>query len=140
MSQSYTIGWVTKDLELQKSAKGVAYVRFSLAERIGSGERFRIQYLQVWAFGSDAESLITAGIGKGSHLWVAGQLTLEAYEKMDMTQDKRLKVILDRWGHVPQGKPQAGETVRDGCNADGDSPKSGQPVLVIDGDREELPG
>ena len=148
MSQSFTIGRVTADMELQWSVNQNAYVRFGLAENIGYGETARTQFLQVWAWGDDAKRLIQRGVKKGSLIWVSGQLELEAYKKQDGTTDKRLKVMLDNWGFIAAGKPKgsaAGETAETvkpiGADqtAEADKPNDTRPDGVIDGDRETLP-
>lgn len=143
MSQSYTIGCVTADFELQSSANNVPYVRFSLAERLGYGEHARTQYLQVWAWREDATRLIKHKVKKGSFLWVSGTLELEIYQKRDAkTKDKRLKVTLDNWGFIPNGKasasPSDAEVTR--VNNSTDDAMQAMPDGEIDGDREPLPG
>jgi single-stranded DNA-binding protein len=137
MAQSYTIGRVTADFELQTSANMNPYVRFSLAEHIGYGESARTQYLQVWAWGEDAKRLIKGKVKKGSLLWVSGQLELEEFVKQDgTTADKRLKVTLDNWGYIPAGKPkEAGSAQPD----DESPPPMSEPIAEIDGDRDTLP-
>ncbi|WP_313529261.1 single-stranded DNA-binding protein [Anaerotignum sp.] len=143
MSQSYTIGRVTADFELQRSVNDVPYVRFSLAEKLGHGEYARTQYLQVWAWREDAIRLINRKVKKGSLLWVSGSLELETYQKRDaQTKDKRLKVTLDNWGFVPGGKASASPTDSEAPNLSSspDDAKQAMPDSEIDGDREPLPG
>lgn len=142
MSQIHTIGRVTADFELQTSAKGVPYVRFSLAERLGYGEQTRTQYLQVWAWREDAARLMKYKAKKGSLLWVSGSLELETYQKQDdNTTDKRLKVILDNWGFVPGGKASAPppDTETPYASASPDDAEQAVPDGEIDGDRDPLP-
>lgn len=143
MSQSYTIGRVTADLELQSSANNVPYVRFSLAEKLGYGEQARTQYLQVWAWREDATRLIKRKVKKGSLLWVSGSLELETYQKQDgTTTDKRLKVTLDNWGFVPGGKASATPSDAEAPHVESslDNAMQAVPDGEIDGDREPLPG
>lgn len=143
MSQSYTIGRVTADLELQSSANNVPYVRFSLAEKLGYGEQARTQYLQVWAWREDAARLIKRKVKKGSLLWVSGSLELETYQKQNGTiTDKRLKVTLDNWGFVPGGKASATppDTEAPHVPSSLNDAKQALPDSEIDGDRKLLPG
>ena len=138
MPQSMTIGRVTADLELQTSANGNNYVRFNLAENLGYGSSMRTQYLQVWAWGDDAEHLINGRVKKGSLIWVAGQLMLEEYKKLDgVTSDKRLKVILDSWGYIPAGKPKNSDTREEAAKTT--VPRDSFHDRGIDGDKENLP-
>ena len=144
MSQINIIGRVTADFELQTSAKGVPYVRFSMVETIGYGENVRAQYLQVWAWREKAEQLIKLKVKNGSQLWVSGSLELETYQKRDSKgKDKRLKVILDNWRFVPNGKPFADHTDTDTphvSTSPDDAAQAALPDGEIDGDREPLPG
>ena len=144
MSQSFTpVGRVTSDLELKTSVNQNSYVRFDIAESIRVSGITRTQYLQVWAWGKDAERLVKSRVKKGSLIWVTGTLILEEYIKQDgITADKRLKVILDNWGYIPAGKPKNGETGGDtvsGDEAAQHDPLDMLPDGEIDGDRENLP-
>ena len=144
MSQLYTIGRVTADFELQTSTNMNPYVRFSLIEKIGYGDSVRNQYLQVWAWGSNAKHLMKGKVKKGSLIWVSGSLELEEYTKKDgYTKDKRLKVILNNWGYVPLSKPKNGE-IESSVQSDEDvpevTPQTSLPDGEIDGEREPLPG
>ena len=142
MSQSYTIGHVTEDLELQTSAIGDPYVRFSLAEKLGYGEYARTQYLQVWAWREDATRLIKRNVKKGSLIWISGSLILETYQKRDgKTKDKRLKVTLDNWDFVLGGKATASpqSTKAPHVSSSPDDAAQATPDGEIDGDRETLP-
>ena len=104
MAQVYVIGRITADLELKTSEKNNSYVRFDIAENIGSRQNLHTQYFQICAWGEDAGRLIKARAKKGSLIWVAGSLELETYTKRDgVTVDKRMKILLDNWGFVPVG-------------------------------------
>jgi single-stranded DNA-binding protein len=138
MSQVYTIGRVTADFDLQTSANGNSYARFTLAENIGRGEPPRTQYLQVWAWGEDAKKLCRGKVKKGSLIWVSGRLELEEFQKRDgVTTDKRLKVILDSWGYVPAGKPKG--SADNSAVQTAAAPYDVSPGGEIDGDRDNLP-
>lgn len=137
MAQVYVIGRVTADLESKTSVKNYPYVRFDIAENIGSKERSRTQYLQICAMGDDVKRLMHARVKKGSLIWVSGSLELEIFTKRDeITTDKRLKVLLDNWGFVPvvtaKEENQALEN-----QSPGSLPY--ETAAVIDGDREPLP-
>lgn len=135
MAQTYVIGRVTADLELKTSINRNPYVRFDIAENVGSKEHRRTQYLQICAMGDDAERLVRARVKKGSLIWVSGSLELEVYTRRDgVTTDKRLKVLLD-WGFVPVGTDKAGTKALDSKSSE--SPSEISPV--IDGEREALP-
>ena len=132
MAQAYVIGRVTEDLEFKVSTNHHPYVRFTVAETIGSGRQVRTQYLQICAFGTVVERLKRAHVKRGSLIWVSGSLELEVFCRQDGTPDKRLKVLLDNWGFVPafQRATQGSQTQMD---------SSSTATSVIDGDRETLP-
>jgi len=144
MSQVFTIGRVTADLELKTSQKKNHYVLFSIAESIGYGKNARTQYLQVWANGDDAKALVKAKVKKGSLIWVFGSIELEEFMKQDgKTSDKRLKITLDNWGYVVFGKSKNGK-VEPNPNAHPNiEPGNESPSVPsggkIDGERENLP-
>ena len=54
MAQVNVIGRITADLELKTSEKSNPYVRFDIAENIGSRQTLHTQYFQVCAWGEDA--------------------------------------------------------------------------------------
>lgn len=131
MAQTYLIGRVTADFELKTSVYNHPYVRFDIAENIGSKEHSRTQYFQVCAMGGDAERLMRARVKKGSLIWVSGSLELEEFARRDgVTMDKRLKILLDNWGFIPAGTSKAVSEAPD---------MPAEPATVIDGDREALP-
>lgn len=105
MAQVNVIGRITADLELKTSEKSNPYVRFDIAENIGSRQTLHTQYFQVCAWGEDANRLMKAHAKKGSLIWVTGSLELEPYTKRDgISIDKRMKILLDNWGFVPVGR------------------------------------
>ena len=138
MAQTIAIGRITADLDVKTSANGNPYVRFDIAETIGSKEHSRAQYFQVCAWGDDVQRLVRARIKKGSLIWVSGSLELETFTKRDgVTTDKRMKILLDNWGFIPVAASK-----EHSCSAEQASPENKAPETapVIDGDREILPG
>ena len=89
MAQVNVIGRITADLELKTSEKSNPYVRFDIAENIGSRQTLHTQYFQVCAWGEDANRLMKAPANKGSLIWVTGSLELEPYTKRDCLQGFR---------------------------------------------------
>ena len=66
MAQVYVIGRVTADLKLKTGVNDYPYVRFDIAENIGSKDRVWTQHFQICAMGGDAERIIHARVKKGS--------------------------------------------------------------------------
>lgn len=138
MAQVNVIGRITADLEPKTSEKNNLYVRFDIAENIGSRQDLHTQYFQICAWGEDANRLMRARAKKGSLIWVTGSLELEPYTKRDgITIDKRIKILLDNWGFVPVGEAKTSK----------EAPAHERPEItslpkteVIDGDRDRLPG
>lgn len=138
MAQVNVIGRITADLELKTSEKNNSYVRFDIAENIGSRQNLHTQYFQICAWGEDANRLIKARAKKGSLIWVTGSLELEPYTKRDgVTIDKRMKILLDNWGFVPVG---GAKTSKEGLAQTAPEVPSHQDYDGIDGDRDTLPG
>lgn len=137
MAQIHVIGRITADLELKTSERNNPYVRFDIAENIGSRQNLHTQYFQICAWGEDANRLMKARAKKGSLIWVTGSLELEPYTKRDgVTIDKRMKVLLDNWGFIPVG---GARTSKEDPAPDPEM-TSHPKTEVIDGDRDSLPG
>lgn len=136
MAQVHVIGRITADLELKYTQQRKPYLRFDFAENIGSGDRARVQYYQVWAWGEDAMRLFNAKVRKGSHLWITGSLELESFAKHDgRIPDKRMKVMLNDWSFLQlssSGNLTALQQKNTACST---VPVCGE----LDGDRENLP-
>ena len=138
MAQVNVIGRITADLELKTSEKSNPYVRFDIAENIGSRQTLHTQYFQVCAWGEDANRLMKAHAKKGSLIWVTGSLELEPYTKRDgISIDKRMKILLDNWGFVPVGR--VGASKQEPTPPDPKIPPK-QEYDGIDGERDALPG
>ena len=132
MAKLMCIGRVTADLEQRESSQKEPYIRFSLAENLGYGDKTHTQYFQVWAWGYLAKSLVKCKVRKGSLIWVSGSLELEEYTRNDgKTHDKRLKLKLGDWDYIPvsQSKPECGVP----------QSEPAVPVGIVDGEREALP-
>ena len=137
MAQIHVIGRITADLELKTSERNNPYVRFDIAENIGSRQNLHTQYFQICAWGEDANRLMKAHAKKGSLIWVTGSLELEPYTKRDgITIDKRMKILLDNWGFVPVGGARTSKE----ASAPDPEMTSLPKTEVIDGDRDRLPG
>lgn len=135
MAQIYVIGRITSDIEVKSSQKGNDYVRFDIAENIGSKDRSRTQYFQVWAFNENARNLIASKAKKGSLVAVSGSVELETYTKQDgLTIDKRLKIYLNDWKFV-NIKNEKGKTKKLPEISLGNT----HTIECIDGERDDLP-
>ena len=133
MAKASLIGLITQGPELQHSAKGEPYVRFSAAEYVGFGSQRHTRFVDVWAWGYMAQRLAKCSLGNGDYIFLRGTLELEAFTKKDgVTKDNRLKLRLDDWAPVPQKR----ETIRPVQNETEVFPVTAEQ---IDGDREELP-
>lgn len=95
MAQIHVIGRITADLDLKYGQSGNPYVRFSLAENLGSKEHARVQYYQVWAWNEDAVRLNDSKVRKGSLVRISGTLELEVYPPvMNSSLHIRCKLVL----------------------------------------------
>ena len=94
MAQVNVIGRITADLELKTSEKSNPYVRFDIAENIGSRQTLHTQYFQVCAWGEDANRLMKAHAKKGMSIFVryiqtgrSNELTAEIKENFNCAGD-----------------------------------------------------
>lgn len=103
------IGRVTKDLEPQRSAGGVTYVNFSVAEDVGFGEKAKTTFHRCTIFGEELVArIVNAGVKKGSLLRVVGEQTLDAYvREADGAAVPTSNVDVWHWGYVPGGSKKA---------------------------------
>ena len=144
MSLLFTEGKVVCDLVLKWSEKSKRhYVYFTLVESLGYGDRSRDQYIQVWAFGSDAEHLVERKVGKHSRVWLTGSAELVDFIR-DGTRDKGLKLYLAKWGFVSDGVPTytigAMPPARPtSAVPHGAAQQMTAPIEVIRGDKDTLP-
>ena len=107
MAKASLIGLITQGPELQHSAKGEPYVRFSAAEYVGFGSQRHTQFVDVWAWDYMAQRLAKCTLSNGDFIFLSGTLELEEFTKKDgITKDKRLKLRLDDWAPVPQKRDE----------------------------------
>ena len=136
MAQIHVVGRITSDLELKYGQSKNPYVRFNIAEHIGSKDRARVQYYQVWAWNEDAILLVNSNVRKGNLVSISGSLELESYVKQDgFSADKRMKVSLKNWDFVPIGARGSSNPAVTQNPVESLSP----PIKGINGDKENLP-
>ena len=68
MAKASLIGLITQGPELQHSAKGEPYVRFSVAEYVGFGLQRHTQFVDVWAWGYMAQRLAKCTLSNGDFI------------------------------------------------------------------------
>lgn len=83
MAKASLIGLITQGPELQHSAKGEPYVRFSVAEYVGFGLQRHTQFVDVWAWGYMAQRLAKCNLSNGDYIFLSGTLELEEFTKKD---------------------------------------------------------
>lgn len=134
MAQITVFGTVTEDLILNRSQRDIAYVYFSLRERLGKG---RFQTFQVWVWGSDADRIIRLGIHKDSMIWISGSMELvDCTQQKGKERTKILKVYCKDFGYLPRGKNTDRSVWNENGTAEADSIPSPKE---LDGDRMPLP-
>lgn len=70
MAKASLIGLITQGPELQHSAKGEPYARFSVAEYVGFGSQRHTQFVDVWAWGHMAQRLAKCSLDKGDFIFL----------------------------------------------------------------------
>ena len=83
MAKASLIGLITQGPELQHSAKGEPYVRFSAAEYVGFGSQRHAQFIDVWAWGYMAQRLAKCNLSNDDYIFLSGTLELEEFTKKD---------------------------------------------------------
>nr|QGT50929.1 hypothetical protein Firmicute1046_0050 [uncultured Firmicutes bacterium] len=95
-------GRVTADLELKAHGE-CEYVRFSIANEQGYGDKKTVGFYQAIAFNATANRLIKAKVQKGSHIYIQGRLQQQIYEKEGQKRSS-IQIILSDWGYLSSGK------------------------------------
>ena len=96
-------GRVVRDLTPQKNeTTQKQFLTFVLAVNTGYGDKKSVYYIKCSVNGDLAvERMVKAGVKKGSHLFVSGEVAgIELTEK-DGTQYTNIKVRLSTWNYVP---------------------------------------
>ena len=142
MSQLFTDGKIITDVKLQWSERSKRhYAYFTMVEKLGYGDRARDQYIQVWAFGSDAQQLVSRKAGKHDRVWVNGTVELADFLRGGTTKDRGLKLYLAQWGFASDGVPKMTlemQPAAAGAEPVGTATKAA-PIEVIRGDKDTLP-
>ena len=133
------VGRVTKDFEVQYSKESQPYVRFNFVVNKGFGENAHPVFLQCWVFGSAVDRLVKAKVGKGSLLYITGDLDITKFQKDTTTELTIPKVIVLDWGYVPVGKPKANDTPQPNNLATNEPAVSLSDFEEIDCDGGDLP-
>lgn len=106
-------GNVGRDLELQKTNGGTSVLTLSLAttfryEKDGKKEE-RTQWHRVTVWGRAAEAMVAAGVGKGSRLYIRGQLEYREWQREGEDKPRReTDVRCSLWLPVDRGALKRG--------------------------------
>ena len=86
------MGNLGRDAELKSTQNGKSYVKFSVAETVGYGEKQTTQWITCldWRASSQGEKVI-AMLSKGARVMVNGNVTLNEYTDRDGTLQKSLQ-------------------------------------------------
>lgn len=90
-------GRITADLELKESGE-TKFVRFSLANEEGYGDKKHTNFLPSIAYNKSAENMVKAGVKKGSYIWLMGTLRQSTNESNGKKYNN-VGIILNRWGY-----------------------------------------
>lgn len=87
------IGRITKDISLQYSTSGTAYVRNSIAvDR--KGKEKKTDFFSITAFGKTAE-FIDKYFSKGSKIAISGHLQSDSYTDKNGNKKESVSIIID---------------------------------------------
>ena len=93
MMQGFMVGRVGKDADLRKTKEGTAVSNFSLAVKVGYGDREKTLWVDCVLWGKMAENL-TQYLRKGSQIAVLGELDVRAWTS-DKDQEVRAAIQLN---------------------------------------------
>lgn len=79
MAKASLIGLITQGPELQHSAKGEPYVRFSVAEYVGFGSQRHTQFVDVWAWAYMAQRLAKCSLSNGDFMAIGAIKAIKAH-------------------------------------------------------------
>lgn len=108
MNKVQLLGNVTRDIELKESAQNNKYAQFTLAVNRYAGGQTQTDFIDVVAFGRQAEILGEYG-HKGLKLAVNGRLSSGQYVNKEGIKVNTLKVTLENFEFA--GRPKTKEDV-----------------------------
>jgi single-strand DNA-binding protein len=97
INKAIIAGRITKDIELQYSARNMAFTKFSVAlDRYnGKDKENTTDFINCIAFGKNAESL-SKYYGKGRKVIIDGNIKTGSYEKADGTKVYTTDVVVEK--------------------------------------------
>ena len=108
------LGHLTRDPELRSLPNGNAVAKFGIAmnrrwtDKQTNELRDEVCFVEVDAFGPQAQ-LIREHFAKGKPMFLEGRLRLDQWETKTGEKRSQLKVVLDRFEFVPDGRGAGGE-------------------------------
>ena len=89
-----TTGYVGKDSEVITTKTGKRILKFSIAEDIFANGAKTTQWINCVDFRQSSCDKLVDYIKKGTLLFIAGELTLNKYERSDGTSDSNLQCVI----------------------------------------------
>lgn len=89
------LGNLTRDPELRYSGNGTAIATFGLAVNMKSGEKEETLFIDITAFGRQAETT-SEYLKKGSAALIEGRLQLQSWESQDGQKRSKHNIIAER--------------------------------------------
>lgn len=138
---------LTKDTELRTTASGMLFTRLDVAVNKGYGEKEHPNYFQCFLRGDAAERICKAGVKKGSHLLISGDLDIGTFKRKDGTTGISNNIDVHSWTYVSSGKLKTDEngatatTAQAAQTAEAYNPYGNTPAPQFEeiGDDDELP-
>jgi single-stranded DNA-binding protein len=130
----------------KKKKTGELYVSFSIAVNKGSGENKKVYFLNCFVSGDkQTESIVKAKVGKGSQIYISGELIIEDYEKDDK-KNRNVQVRINNWTYVSSssdkpksdGAPQTAQTDSNNSAESGSQNESAE-TEVMEISEDDLP-
>ena len=109
MNQVNLVGNVTRDFELKESAQQNKYALFTLAVNERYKQEDRPNFIEIVAFGHQAEILAEYG-HKGKKLAISGRLSNDQYTDKEGVKVSKVKVILENFEFASSPKKASQQT------------------------------
>lgn len=96
MNKIILTGHLTRDVDYRTNETGLTISKFCLANNDGYGEKKRVSFIDVVAFGSKADA-ISKYFSKGKAIMIEGRIKQETWTGKDGTKKSKLVVMLDQF-------------------------------------------
>lgn len=126
-------GNLGKDSEVQATPSGTTICRFSVAVKSGYGQNEKTTWVMCALFGKRADGALPDYLKKGTQVCISGEAYLDEWQGQDGTQQKMLKLNVDKLDLIG-GRPETQQqTPRANPQRQQANPQSSQAANLCSG-------